>query len=95
MKKRNYLSAAEVKVVVAEWSLPKAERPTQQDLALRFNVAPVTVRRALAEEGLLDLAGYKTKKETQIIEYLKLHGLNDISRLEKFVNKARTGNSAK
>ena len=95
MKAKNRLTPAEATVVVSEWKRPKGERPTQQELALRFNVAPVTIRRALAEEGLVDLAGYKTVKETAIIEFLKAQGLNDLSKLTNFVVKARTGNRAK
>ena len=95
MKTKNRLTTAEATVVVSEWKRPKGERPTQQELAYRFNVAPVTIRRALAEEGLVDLAGYKTAKETAIIEFLKSQGLNDLSKLTSFVVKARTGNRAK
>lgn len=95
MKKRNYLTPTEVAVIVAEWNRPVGERATQQDLALRFNVAPVTVRRALAEEGLLELASYKTKKETAIIEFLKSQGLNDYNKLQRFVVRARQGHNAK
>lgn len=95
MKARNYLTPAEQTVVVSEWMRPKGERPTQSELGLRFNVAPVTIRRALAEEGLIELAGYKTHKDTAIIDFLKSQGLNDVDALRKFVVKARTGNRAK
>ena len=95
MKAKNYLTPAEVTVVASEWKRPKGERPTQSELALHFNVAPVTVRRALAEEGLLELAGYKTAKDTAIIEFLKSQGLNDVDTLRKFVVRARTGKRAK
>lgn len=95
MKTQNRLTPAEAAVVVSEWKRPKGERPTQQELAYRFNVAPITIRRALAEEGIIDLAGYKTAKDTAIIEFLKSQGLNDLSKLTSFVVKARTGNHAK
>lgn len=95
MKTKNTLTPAEATVVVSEWKRPKGERPTQQELALRFNVAPVTIRRALAEDGLIELASYKTVKETAIIEFLKSQGLNDLQKLTNFVVKARTGNRAK
>ena len=94
MKTKNHLTPAEVAVVVAEWQLPKGERPTQQELGLRFNVSPVTVRRALAENGLVKLASYKTRKETAIIEFLIAQGLNDLHKLNGFVAKARKGKSA-
>ena len=95
MKRKNHLTPAEQTVVVAEWQRPKGERPTQQDLAHRFNVADATVRRALAEAGLINLAGYKTKSDTAILEFLAAQGLNNIDTLRKFVVKARTGNCAK
>lgn len=95
MKKRNHLTPQEAAVVIAEWKRPKGDRPTQVDLALRFNVAPVTIRRALAEEGLLNLVGYKTKSETAVIEFLESQGLNDLDTLRKFVVKARNINRAK
>ena len=94
MKTRNNLTPAEVAVVVAEWKLPKGERPTQAELGLRFNVAAITIRRALAEEGLVNLASYMTRKETAIIEFLKSQGLDDLQKLKSFVVKARTGNRA-
>lgn len=95
MKKRNHLVPAEVNVVVAEWKRPKGERPTQNELALRFNVASVTIRRALAEAGLLKLVGYKTADEEVILEFLTSQGLDNIDALRKFVVKARTGQNGK
>lgn len=89
MKSRNSLTPAEEQVVAAEWMRPKGERPTQEDLALRFNVAPVTIRRALAEHGLIKLSSYKTKKETQLIEFLNSQGLDDLTKLTSFVVKSR------
>ena len=70
MKSRNQLTPADATAVVAEWNRPKGERQTQQELALRFNVAPITIRRALAEAGMLELAGHKTAKDTAILEFL-------------------------
>lgn len=95
MKKRNHLVPAEVNVVVAEWKRPKDDRPTQNELALRFNVASVTIRRALAEAGLLKLAGYKTADEEVILQFLISQGLDNIDALRKFVVKARTGQNGK
>lgn len=91
MKTRNTLSPAEINVVVAEWQRPEGERTTQTELAYRFNVAPVTIRRALAENGLLELASYKTQADTEILEFLKAQGLNDLKKLSNFVVKARQG----
>ena len=91
MKTRNTLSPAEINVVVAEWQRPVGERATQTELAYRFNVAPVTIRRALAENGLVELAGYKTQADTEILEFLKAQGLNDLKKLSDFVVKTRQG----
>ena len=95
MKQRKTLTPSEIQVVIAEWNRPKGERTTQGELALRFNVSAVTVRRALAEAGLLELASYKTAQDTAVIEFLKSQGLNDLKKLSDFVVKARTGNRAK
>lgn len=95
MKARNTLTPAEVNVVVSEWQLPKGDRPTQQELALRFNVSAVTIRRALAEKGLMELAGYKTETDTAVLEFLKSQGLSDLNALRKFVVKARSGKRGK
>lgn len=95
MKTKNTLSPAETNVVVAEWQRPKGERATQTELAFRFNVAPVTVRRALAEHGLVELVGYKTQADTAILDFLKSQGLNDIKKLSAFVVKARQAKSVK
>lgn len=95
MKKRNHLTPSEAAVVVAEWQRPKGERPTQEDLALRFNVASVTIRRALAEAGIIQLAGYMTKTDQSLLDFLEAQGLRNLSNLRKFVVKARTGNASK
>lgn len=94
MKPRNSLTPADIKVIVAEWQRPKGERPLQSELASRFNVAPVSIRRALAEHGLVALKGYKTHKDSAIIEFLKSQGLNDLKKLSDFVVKARKNKSA-
>lgn len=95
MKKRNHLTPSEAAVVVAEWQRPKGERPTQEDLALRFNVASVTIRRALAEAGIIQLASYMTKTDQSLLDFLEAQGLRNLSNLRKFVVKARTGNASK
>lgn len=94
MKSRNQLTPADASAVAAEWNRPKGDRQTQQELASRFNVSAVTIRRALAEAGMLELAGHKTVKDTAILEFLKSQGLNDIKALTAFVVKARKGKSA-
>ena len=95
MKKRKSLTPSEAVVVVAEWQRPKGERPTQEDLASCFNVSPVTIRRALAEAGLMKLVGYKTVKESALLEFLESQGLNDIDTLRKFIVKARNNSRGK
>lgn len=65
----------------------------QHELALQYNCAPVTIRRALAEEGLIELKNHKTQKDSEILSFLQSQGLRDINKLRDFVNKARTGNA--
>lgn len=89
------LTPAQIAVLSAYWKLPKNERPSQEALALEFGVAPVTIRRALAEEGFIKLASYKTKKETAVLEFLESQGLDDLNKLRSFVSKARTGHRGK
>lgn len=67
------------------------DKPTQQELAYQYQCSPVTIRRALAEEGVLQLKGYKTENEEQIIDFLRAQGLNKLDVLQEFVAKARTG----
>jgi DNA-binding MarR family transcriptional regulator len=92
MKTRNSLTPAEIQILVAEWKLPKKERQTQQELALRFNVAEVTIRRALADAGLIELKHHKTPSERAILNFLQSQGLNELKKLQNFVVKARQGN---
>jgi DNA-binding transcriptional regulator YhcF (GntR family) len=95
MAQNKALTPAQVKILTAYWQQPKGDRPSQEAMALEFGVAPVTIRRALAEEGFLELAGYKTVKDTAILEFLESQGLNNIERLRQFVSKARTGHRGK
>ena len=95
MARQRTLTPAEEAVIVANWNLPKGQRPSQEALALEYGVAPVTIRRALAEAGLIELASYKTKRETALLAFLESQGLNDMDKLRKFINKARTGNRGK
>lgn len=91
MKTKNTLTPAEVQIIVAEWKLPKKERMTQRELAARFNVADVTIRRALADNGLVELKHHKTPAESALLDFLQAQGLNDLKKLQNFVVKARTG----
>lgn len=91
MKLKNSLTPAEVQILVAEWQRPKGERPTQAEAASRFNVSPITVRRALADNGLVKLTSHKTPAQAALLEFLESQGLNDIKKLHNFVVKARQG----
>lgn len=95
MKVKNSLTPAEIKLIVVEWNLPKEDRMTQQELALRFNVAPITVRRALADNGLIKLKGHKTPEQELIIDFLEAQGLNTLKKVQNFVVKSRQGKNAK
>lgn len=91
--KSNTLTAQDRKNIVAAYT-SKEDRKNQSDLALQYGCSPVTIRRALAEEGLVKLKGYKTESEEAILEFLSSQGLNDITRLRSFVVQARSGHSA-
>lgn len=68
-----------------------ADKPTQEELAHQFHCSPVTIRRALAEEGVIQLKGYKTEKEEEVINFLISQGLQKLEDLQDFVSRARTG----
>lgn len=68
------------------------DKPSQQELAYQFHCSPVTIRRALAEEGVLQLKGYKTEKDEEVLNFLAAQGLQKIEDLQAFVVRARTGN---
>lgn len=63
---------------------------TQEDLANHFHVAPVTIRRALAEQGLVELASYKTRRETKLLALLEAEGIRNPKQLEHLFYEART-----
>lgn len=95
MKVKNSLSPAEIQILIAEWKLPKEERQTQAELAARFNVATITVRRALADNGLVKLKGHMSPAQESILSFLESQGLNTLKKLQNFVVKARQGKDAK
>lgn len=61
---------------------------TQEELANYFHVAPVTIRRALAEQGLVKLVGYKTRRETKLLEMLADEDIHTPQQLEDLINYA-------
>lgn len=61
---------------------------TQEDLANHFHVAPITIRRALAEQGLVELVGYKTRRETKLLEMLAAEGIHNPQQLEDLIHEA-------
>lgn len=63
---------------------------TQEDLANHFHVAPITIRRALAEQGLVELVGYKTRRETELLALLADVGIHTPQQLEDLINDAAT-----
>lgn len=63
---------------------------TQEELANHFHVAPVTIRRALAEQGLVELVGYKTRRETKLLEMLAAEGIRTPQQLEDLIHEAAT-----
>ena len=74
------LTLAEEKEVVRLYATGKH---TQAELASQFVVAPVTIRRALAEQGVIELVAYKTRNETELLKHLKeQYGVTSITALE-------------
>lgn len=61
---------------------------TQEELANHFHVAPVTIRRALAEQGLVELVGYKTRRETKLLEMLAAEDIHTPQQLEDLIDYA-------
>ncbi|MBS7344259.1 MAG: hypothetical protein KIG60_01110 [Caryophanon sp.] len=61
---------------------------TQEELANHFHVAPITIRRALAEQGLVKLVGYKTRRETKLLEMLADEDIHTPQQLEDLINYA-------
>ena len=66
---------------------------SREDLAFRFDIAAVTLRRILAEEGIIKLTGYKTKRDEAILTLLATHGLDNIDALRNFITQAKAGRS--
>ena len=56
---------------------------TQEEIASNFFVAPVTIRRALAEQGVITLASYKTRNETAMIQALNSFAIYDVKTLRE------------
>ena len=63
---------------------------TQEELANIFHVAPVTIRRALAEQGLIVLVGYKTRRETRLLATLAAANIHTPQQLEDLINETTT-----
>lgn len=90
-KARNALTRSEEKEVARLYQLKDANgkaKYTQQELASQFFVAPVTIRRALAERGVLELVGYKTRKETELLNALKAAGIISLVELTEVLESA-------
>lgn len=62
---------------------------TQEELAHLFTVAPVTIRRGLAEHGLVELKAYKTRNQTQMLEALSKQGFNTQSDIDDLLAEIR------
>ena len=85
------LTRSEEKEVARLYQMKTAEgkqKYTQAELASQFLVAPVTIRRALAEQGLLDLVGYKTRNEAALLIELKAAGIDSLERLTEVLESA-------
>lgn len=63
---------------------------SQEELARHYGVAPVTIRRALAEQGVVELVGYKTRRETVLLELLAAADIHTPQQLEDLIYEAST-----
>ena len=93
MAKQPALTITQELEIAREWK--KEDHRTQQELAFEYGVSRVTIRRALAEQGLMELVGYKTRNDAALLAFLEAQGLRDLPALKEFVIKARTGRNAK
>ena len=93
MAKQQGLTITQEQEIAREWK--KEDHCTQQELAFEYGVSTVTIRRALAEQGLMELVGYKTRNDAALLAFLEAQGLRDLLALKEFVIKARTGRNAK
>lgn len=59
----------------------KLKTLTVEELATYYGVSKSKIRTILAEAGLVQQASYKTKKEAQLLEYLKLHSIDSVDQL--------------
>ena len=62
-----------------------SKKYTQDELASYFFVAPVTIRRALAEQGVMELEGYKTRRDKELLKALKKHNITTAENLNGLV----------
>ena len=93
MAKQPALTITQELEIAREWK--QEDHRTQQEIGLEYGVSSVTVRRALAEQGLMELVGYKTRNDAALLTFLEAQGLRDLPALKEFIIKARTGRNAK
>lgn len=55
---------------------------TIEDLALHYGVSSFSIRKILAEAGLVTLGSHKTKREAAMLDYLQLYGITDLDKLK-------------
>ena len=63
---------------------------SQDELARHYGVAPVTIRRALAEQGVVELVGYKTRRESRLLKLLEEAGIHKPKDLEQLLYETQT-----
>ena len=83
-----YAEELEVAALYSKKTSTGKRKYTQEELSRLFHVAPVTIRRALAEHGLLELTGYKTRKETELLKLLKEYGVDTPEDLEMILDES-------
>lgn len=81
---KTLLTVSEEKAIAKTY---KAGKVTQQELAYEYGVAPITIRRALAEQGLIKLVGYRTRKQSALLNKLESMGITSVEQLDAIISK--------
>lgn len=53
-----------------------------EDLAIHYGVSTTSIRKILAEAGLVKMRTLKTKEQQAMLDYLHLHGITSLDKLK-------------
>lgn len=76
------------------WLLKQYDDPhnkmTQEDMAQELGVAPVTIRRLLAENGRIELKNYLTEDKELMLKELRSYGITTPKKLKVLLRAITT-----